>query len=248
KVEDGWVCVKPGEACVLTPVCGNGIRERGEQCEDGQDPPESGDGCDEDCQLEDASGTVWECPPTGECLEVECGDGIKARTEACDDGDNSDGNGCSSECEIEDGFRCSASGCRAICGDGQVLGDEECDDGDVESGDGCSGACAVEPFWDCDDAEPSGCVSQIVCGNGTVDPGEVCDPAKAGQSACYGPSAGAALACKGFDSGLVDPAVCGNGVVEFQEGCDGPTGTFTGCTNCQVEDGYVCPSPNNCFL
>ena len=254
KVEAGYSCVKPGEPCVVLPVCGNGTRERGEQCEDGQETPEPGDGCDENCQLEDESGTEWECPPTGPCVEVECGDGVRARTEECDDGDTEDSDGCSSVCEVEEGFTCSKSGCRAICGDGIILGDEECDDDNGQSGDGCSGACRIEPFWNCDQSEPTVCVSEIVCGNGTVDPGEVCDPGGAGgvpvdpTSSCYGPTAASNLACKAFDSGLVNPPVCGNGIVEFQEDCDGATGTFEGCNACQREDGYVCPAPGTCFL
>jgi cysteine-rich repeat protein len=34
-------------------VCGNGVRQRGEECDDGQASPMPNDGCDEQCQIED---------------------------------------------------------------------------------------------------------------------------------------------------------------------------------------------------
>src|SRR5699024_11837435 len=53
------------------PVCGNGIVEDGEACDDGNTT--SGDGCSSSCELEDG----WDCPIEGEpCIEVVCGDGI----------------------------------------------------------------------------------------------------------------------------------------------------------------------------
>lgn len=248
EIEAGYSCPKPGEACILQPVCGNGTRERGEQCDDSNDDDD--DGCNSSCQLEDG----YFCPPGESCIFIECGDGTRTPNEACDDGDNDDGDGCSSTCEVEDGWICSQSGCKGICGDGAVVGTEACDDGNLITGDGCSAACRVEPFYSCDDDEPSTCTTSVVCGNGVVDPGEVCDPGGAGgvpldtSSACYGPSAAASLACRAFDSGLVDPPQCGNNIVEFQEECDSATGTFTGCTNCRIDDGYVCPAPGVCFL
>lgn len=241
-IEDGYACIKPGEPCVVLPVCGNGIRERGEQCDDGNDV--SGDGCDEQCQLEFG----YFCPPGHDCIKLECGDGVRTPNEQCDDGNNVSGDGCSATCEVEDGWRCSASGCKPICGDGLIRGNEECDDGQSppQSGDGCSAACREEPFHDCT-GEPSVCVSTIECGNGVLDPGEVCDPGIAGQEACFGPGHGA-NACRGYDTGLVDPPVCGNGIIEFGEECDWMGSRPDGCgPDCKVESGFVCPAPNYCF-
>lgn len=52
------------------------------------------------------------------CLE-ECGDGRNLKdTHACDDGNRVSKDGCSSLCEIEDGFTCPRTGaCTEICGD-----------------------------------------------------------------------------------------------------------------------------------
>jgi fibro-slime domain-containing protein len=237
EIEDGFMCVKPGQPCVARPVCGNRVREQGEQCDDGD--TDSRDGCSATCQLEDG----YFCPPGQDCTRLVCGDGNRTPDEECDD-DNDDGHdGCAADCTTEDGWICGSSGCRAICGDGMVLGTEECDDENLASGDGCSSACRVEPNFDCDDDEPSTCVSTIVCGDGVLSPGEVCDPAISGQGDCFGPSQGA-QACKGYRNTLVDPPVCNNGVVEYMEECDG---NVTGCTNCVVDDGFVCPAANVCF-
>jgi fibro-slime domain-containing protein len=238
KIEEGYACVKPGEPCVALPVCGNGVREQGEQCDDGN--TKSGDGCSSKCVLEKG----YYCPPGQACVKLVCGDGNRTPDEACDDGNTKNGDGCSSTCTVESGWECSSGGCTPICGDGQILGSETCDDGNSVSGDGCSSACRVEPFYTCTAASPSVCTSSIVCGDGVLSPGEVCDPGIPGEDACYSTQENAALACKGFDTGLVNPPVCNNGIVEYMEGCDG---NVPGCTNCQVDPGYVCPAAGVCF-
>lgn len=66
-----------------TPVCGNGIVESGEQCDDGN--LVSGDGCSSTCDIEVAV----------------CGNGILETGEQCDDGNLMSGDGCSSTCDLE---------------------------------------------------------------------------------------------------------------------------------------------------
>ena len=61
------------------------------------------------------------------------------------------------------------------CGDGKVnQATEQCDDGNTLAGDGCSGTCQVEPNHVC---PPTGgaCTVSYRCGDGVVNPGEVCD-------------------------------------------------------------------------
>jgi fibro-slime domain-containing protein len=241
EVADGYSCPKPGADCVVNPVCGNGTRERGEGCDDGETTPEDGDGCDAACQQE----AGFFCPPGQACVQIVCGDGNRTPDEACDDGDQADGDGCSSTCTVEAGWYCSTSGCKAVCGDGVILGIEVCDDGGKASGDGCSAACKVEPFYTCDDNEPTVCISDIVCGDGTRDPGEVCDPGVPGEEECYDETENPALACKAFET-ILPPPVCGNGVIEFDEPCDGDGGSG-GCIACVLQDGFVCPAANYCL-
>jgi fibro-slime domain-containing protein len=74
-------------------VCGDGVTEGWEQCDDGNALPF--DGCTPDCKRElDCRG--------GACTGF-CGDGIVSAGEACDDGNAFDGDGCSSTCALEQG-------------------------------------------------------------------------------------------------------------------------------------------------
>jgi trimeric autotransporter adhesin len=108
-----------------------------------------------------------------------CGDGIVDPFEECDDGNPTDGDGCSVRCTIE------------RCGDGilERVHGEECDDGNSADGDGCSASCMLEhcgngivdPFEECDDGNHKNrdnCEADCTlptCGNGIVDSGEQCD-------------------------------------------------------------------------
>jgi fibro-slime domain-containing protein len=80
-----------------TSICGDGMIEGGESCDDSNLLPF--DGCSADCQLEPRC-------PAGAC-ESHCGDGIVVAGEACDDGNTVGGDGCSATCTIEPGYDCS---------------------------------------------------------------------------------------------------------------------------------------------
>jgi fibro-slime domain-containing protein len=94
---NGWSCPPAGGPCTRT-VCGDGIVEGNEQCDDGNSLPF--DGCYK-CRKEPAC-------PNGTCLSV-CGDGIISPGEECDDGNNVSGDGCSASCTLESipGIYCS---------------------------------------------------------------------------------------------------------------------------------------------
>ena len=96
-----------------------------------------------------------------ECFKSLCGDGIKGDDEECDDGNTTDGDGCTSECKVEEGYECrgAPSTCYSEnCGDGVVVGQEGCDDGNTTDGDGCSAACQTEMGYACTQ-EPSVCTA-----------------------------------------------------------------------------------------
>jgi cysteine-rich repeat protein len=117
---------------------------------------------------------------------IGCGDGSVTGSEACDDGNNDDGDGCSATCTVEAGFTCTgeSSVCTPICGDGVVKGQlEECDDANTDDGDGCSATCTVEAGFSCS-GEPSVCTQTSVCGNGGVEPGEQCDDGNTDNGDC----------------------------------------------------------------
>ncbi len=191
KIEPGWSC--NGEPSVCSNLCGNGTVDPGEDC-DGTDL--GGQTC---ASLNQGfeSGTL-KCSAscrfdTTECTSPGCGNGTVDSGEECDDGNQSNEDGClnncrSAECgdgytylgheECDDGNLSNRDACltncrNATCGDGFIRdGVEGCDDGDNDNGDGCSSTCSVETGWSCE-GMPSQC--EFLCGNNRVDNGEECD-------------------------------------------------------------------------
>lgn len=92
-----WACPTVGAACVRT-ICGNGVREGAERCDDGNDRP--ADGCSSDCEAEPR------CSTSG--CSSQCGDGmiLPGEAEECDDGNQLDDDGCSAACKQEAGYAC----------------------------------------------------------------------------------------------------------------------------------------------
>lgn len=73
--------------------------------------------------------------------QPRCGDGFRSLgIEACDDGNRANGDGCSSQCQLEPGA-VPPGGALPSCGNGVVEPGEQCDDGNTRSGDGCSEYC-----------------------------------------------------------------------------------------------------------
>lgn len=122
--ENGIVNGEPSDIITIwplretDPICGNGIVESTEQCDDGNIL--SWDGCDSQCMFEPIA---------------TCGNGIVETGEACDDGNRVSNDGCNATCtQIEQ---------IAICGNGAVEIGEVCDDGNILNGDGCNSTCTV---------------------------------------------------------------------------------------------------------
>jgi len=111
--------------------CGNATVEPPEQCDGGVGVQTcvalgfSGGGT-----LGCLSGCTWD---TSACVNG-CGNGTIEGSEECDDGNLLDGDGCESDCTIEE----------LLCPNGSVDEGEECDDGNGLAGDGCSPDCEYE--------------------------------------------------------------------------------------------------------
>jgi cysteine-rich repeat protein len=248
-----------------TPICGNGVVEAGEQCDDGNTTTEA-------CAYGQASCTV--CNAT--CQRVAgatsfCGDGVvdAAHGEACDDGNGLSGDGCSATCQVETPA--------PVCGNGVVEAGEQCDDGNTITeacaygqascmvcgaacqrvagatsfcGDGVVDAAHGEACDDGNQVSGDGCsatcqveVKAPVCGNGVVEAGEQCDDGGTTTEACaYGQAS--CTVCNATCQRVAGAtSFCGDGVVDAAyETCDdGNVTPGDGCSaTCQLEATPVC--------
>ncbi len=171
---DGFVNAVAGETCddggrspecnsdCTTATCGDGIvnGSAGEECDgNGAGTPGATASCDADCTnamcgdmvVNAAAGE--ECDDGGEstecnadCTAASCGDGVvnEHLGEECDDDNNTDGDGCSADCDVEDEPGTSSEGGSSEGGDASTGGDETTDGGSVDtSGTGGSASASA---------------------------------------------------------------------------------------------------------
>nr|WP_241758730.1 lamin tail domain-containing protein [Pyxidicoccus parkwaysis] len=160
-----------GDGCgIAAPVCGNGVKEGSEQCDDGNRT--NGDGCQSDCT------------PTPTQTAAVCGNGKVEGLEVCDDGNTAGGDACAADCsfvvsrcaaadapELSSGATCevtkAGNGARLFTGvvlkDGETLlgGQVLVDDKGIIQ---CS-AC------DCSTAGGAAEATQVSCPRGVISPG-----------------------------------------------------------------------------
>lgn len=111
RIDPLYVCMGQPSEC---HTCGDGFRNAGEQCDDGELLGHDSPGC-VNCQV--VAG--WECFPGQSQVDLcgpLCGDGLffdksidgvtTGFAEGCDDGNTVDGDGCDSNCRVEDGWEC----------------------------------------------------------------------------------------------------------------------------------------------
>eukprot|EP01126_Amoeba_proteus_P056831 TRINITY_DN7198_c0_g2_i1.p1 TRINITY_DN7198_c0_g2~~TRINITY_DN7198_c0_g2_i1.p1 ORF type:complete len:701 (-),score=140.71 TRINITY_DN7198_c0_g2_i1:332-2209(-) len=142
--------------CSFTTKCGDSIVAGQEMCDLGST---EGTGC-HNCTVSEG----WKCNisvnQSSYCYTT-CGDGLIATGwEDCDDNGTRNDDGCSSTCQIENGWSCrilSRAECPretccdlvSSCGDGKIVGKETCDIGLHES-PGCIN-CSLTLGWNCTD-------------------------------------------------------------------------------------------------
>ncbi|HRH93800.1 MAG TPA: myxococcus cysteine-rich repeat containing protein, partial [Candidatus Peribacteria bacterium] len=146
------------------------------------------------CTVE--SGYVCDAGTPNICTKT-CGDGTRGQGEACDDGNEDSGDGCSATCTVENGYTCNTdtpnvcdpNGANAVCGNGVREGDlcgnqfvdndEECDyavdcagvaDGQTCS---CHADCTIcDGNEDCTFTAPN--YNGETCDDGDTDAGDGC--------------------------------------------------------------------------
>ena len=109
-------------------TCGDGLLQAGELCDlavyngasnltTASFHPAHGNGTG--CSLGCTNTPTFECYAgplqPSICAKVTCGDGVKASTEACDDGNSNNTDGCSSSCAVEAGYQCRVAGLQSLC-------------------------------------------------------------------------------------------------------------------------------------
>jgi cysteine-rich repeat protein len=216
-------------------LCGNGVTDAGEDCDDGANGNNL-DGCTDACKYSCAN-PATDCSAAGSlvaCQKWSCNT-ASASAHFCQSVTDSSLDGAVSTCPV--GNVCSAGSCSGTCGNGIVNAGEQCDDGNKVNGDGCNTNCTFScqnPATDC--AAASVCMKQTCTG------AHVCQ--QAADTAQNGALCSAGHVCA---AGTCTTA-CGNGALDTLAGeqCDfgsAANGPATGCeTTCQ----YSCQAAAGC--
>ena len=134
------------------------------QCQPGHECNDRGTGLKclsksgESCSIDTNCVTGLKCHDN-KCSDQVCQNGKKEGSETCDDGNDKEGDGCSTLCKTEEGYTCDNNVCKeipAVCGDNKKEKEEQCDDGNIKDDDGCSSKCQVEAL-NCGDASNEQC-------------------------------------------------------------------------------------------
>ncbi|MBI4142683.1 Ig-like domain-containing protein [Candidatus Uhrbacteria bacterium] len=217
-------CLRPGSLRV-TGMCGNGILERGEECDRVKD---------------EASGAApfpsWcnaaTCLRKGTSASAGglCGNGVVDDGEECDrvgpDGAPRANGVLPPWCAPTTCLRTGSTVGASACGNGDVGDGEDCDDGNTTDGDGCSSRCLRTGTPPLRSPEfPDGIVA--ACGDGQVGTGEECDLGSAARAAWDAARCAYDQCVKtGAAPITVTGGTCGNGTMEAGEQCDdGVVGT-----------------------
>jgi cysteine-rich repeat protein len=236
-------------------VCGDGVVDPGEQCDDGNTL--DGDCCSSTCTFDPDGSSCTDgqfcngeetCDGAGSCqagLPVDCSDGVGCTDDACD----------------EDADACVNAPNDANCPDDGLFCDglEFCDAmNDCQStGDPCPlGTVCSEGSDTCD--------AVAACGNGILEPGEECDDGNTLDGDCcssqcffepVGSSCSDGQFCNGEEScdgaGTCDaglPVDCDDGVACTVDACDETADSCVSTANdslCQ-DDGFFCSGVEVC--
>ncbi|MBI2551132.1 thrombospondin type 3 repeat-containing protein [Candidatus Uhrbacteria bacterium] len=192
--------------------CGNGVQNGAESCDDAN--TQGGDGCSPLCQIE--SGFACAGFGVNTCVRL-CGNAVQDPGEVCDNG---------MRCPAPDLRECTQNSDCAGIGSGLCL---------PVNNDGCASNCrASAPPFVCTGYGITSCDRCLtcefapVCGNGMVEPGELCDDGNLDETdSCDG-------SCR-----PILPS-CGDNLWQLPEECDdGNAADGDGCSSCLLDPGWV---------
>ena len=218
-------------------VCGDGVVDAGEQCDQGEQNSETGQ-CTPECLIAVCGdgyvrSDYEDCDDANEdendyclndCSANECGDGIvNEGVEACDDANDDETDECRSDCTL------------GSCGDGQVQDGEQCDDGNEDQTDSCAGChfafCGDGHAWtgmeECDDGnqqDNDACLTVCLaasCGDGELwTDMEECDDGNLSDNDACPTSCEPATCGDQFVYSDGGPESCDDGNNVSDDGCD----------------------------
>jgi len=234
--------------CSLTPteICGNGIVEAMEQCDQGVNNGACPSLCSATCELND-------------CPEPLCGDTVIQPGEQCDGSNWGAITGCGDFDSFTGGtLSCNAISCLfdtslcngtiGVCGDGTINVGEECDGAAWGPITGCQnfdsflgGSLSCAPTCTFNTSLCTLIPAQV-CGNGVVEVGEACDLGPANGVCPSGCSDLCAL------NNCTLP-VCGDSIIQPGEQCDSSNwGPITGCLDFNFTNGTLSCDPVSCLF
>jgi len=209
-------------------VCGNGIVDPGEACDDGAGNGTTACGCDLTCQFP-AAGT-------------DCSD-----ADVCNGDETCDGAGtCQAGTPLvcDDGVSCTIDSCDPILGCQVTPDDTICDDGVA-----CNGAETCDPINDCQAGTPVNCDDGVTC---TFD--QCSEPTGTCINTPLDPLCNDGLTCNGqeFCDPILDcqagtPIDCSDGVSCTDDLCAEPAGSCSNPPNdANCDDGAFCTGVETC--